>query len=78
MRRFASLFVLLLVLVVAPAAEACPMCALNDKSGLGSWFILAGMLGTPFVVAGSAILIMRKIGARSVAETIEVDARSSQ
>lgn len=69
MKNVLAATIALVVLVLAPAAYACPMCALNDKAGLGSWFILLGMLGTPFVVATVAILVMRKIGASSVAES---------
>lgn len=70
-----TLAVVFAVLLVAPAAHACPMCALNDKAGLGSWFILAGMIGMPFVVAAAAILVMRKIGAQSVAESTTPEAQ---
>ncbi|MEQ8279969.1 MAG: hypothetical protein RMA76_03340 [Deltaproteobacteria bacterium] len=65
----------LLALFAAPEAYACPMCALNDKAGLGSWFILAGMLGMPFVVAGTAIVVMRKIGTQSVADSTSPQAK---
>lgn len=75
MRAALCFGLVIFALFVAPEAYACPMCALNDKAGLGSWFILAGMLGTPFVVAGSAIVVMRKIGTQSVAESSSPEAK---
>lgn len=72
MRTLAGFYTLLVVLLAAPAAYACPMCALNERAGLGSWWVLAGMLGTPFVITGIALVVMRKLGSiGSVAETAE-------
>ncbi len=53
--------VLLLVLLTATPAFACPQCALNQKAGLGSWFILAGMITFPFVVVGGVLFVLRKM-----------------
>ena len=51
----------LVVLLTASPAFACPQCALNDKAGLGSWFILAGMIFFPFVVVGGVLYAARRL-----------------
>jgi hypothetical protein len=50
-----------LVLLTATPAFACPQCALNDKAGLGSWFILGGMILFPFVVVGGGLYAARRM-----------------
>ena len=42
-------------------AFACPACAMNDKGGSGSLFVMAGMILTPFLVVGTAALLIRKL-----------------
>jgi hypothetical protein len=53
--------VALLILLTATPAFACPQCALNDKAGLGSWFILAAMIFFPFVITGSVLYVLRRM-----------------
>ena len=51
----------LLVLLMSAPAYACPYCAFKDKAGLGSWFILAGMIFIPFIVVGGALIVLRRM-----------------
>lgn len=55
------LFTLLAVLLTATPALACPQCAMKETAGLGSWFILAGMILFPFFVVGGVLYALRKM-----------------
>jgi hypothetical protein len=55
------LLLVLAVLLTATPAFACPQCALNDKAGLGSWFILGGMIIFPFFVVGGVLWAARRM-----------------
>ena len=53
--------IVLLILFTASTAFGCPQCALNTRAGLGSWFILSGMITFPFVVVGVTFYTLRKM-----------------
>jgi hypothetical protein len=63
-----KLWVMLAVLLASTPAFACPQCAMKEQAGLGSWFILAGMILFPFVVVGGALYVCRKMAILSVGE----------
>lgn len=69
--RLMRFVVMLVVLLSATPAFACPQCALNDKAGLGSWFVLAGMITLPFFVVGGVLVAFRKLSVLDV----EVDSQ---
>jgi hypothetical protein len=55
------LLTILAVLLTATPALACPTCAIKDTAGLGSWFILAGMILFPFFVVSGVLFALRKL-----------------
>jgi hypothetical protein len=50
------------LLLLPLPAFACPQCVIKEQAGLGSWFILGGMMFIPMIVAGGAFLAYRMLG----------------
>lgn len=52
---------MILVLAASSSALACPNCAINQRGGLGSWFMLATMIVFPFFVVAGVLFVGKKL-----------------
>ena len=61
MARRAMTLILSSALAAAPSiALACPSCGLRDNDA-GRWLLVAGMVTLPFAVAGTSIVLIKKL-----------------